>query len=218
MKKLFLLVMTMIMALTLIACGGNNDENNATLQAKMDEADSLVQEVCNWYKDNGYLEGDTATEVQAIIDKLTSQMDEMKAAHQKNIDNGGYSDEDTVTMTKILDDSIAAFKEAKEGQKAFSESMESSPGFVALTEKFNELVDLVNEASTVGGENGWGEDEAFTVELDAAIATLDLVKSDLDNPDSIEEEYLNELLASFDELIPTWQSYLTQVSEPYVAE
>jgi|GEM_PF-1420941 len=217
MKKLFVLIMAMIMSFTLVACGGNNDENNAAMQAKIDEADSLLQDICNWYGDKGYLEGESATQIQPIVDKLTGQMDEMKASHQEILDAGGYNDKAVVPMTEALDAVIAKYKEVKEEQKAFDDSAAAGTGIGALTEKYNEVADIVNAASAKALENGWENDEAFNSELTAAFATLEVVSADIQNPDTMDEEYMNELVIIFDEMIPVWQDYLTQVSEPYVA-
>jgi hypothetical protein len=61
----------MVMLFTLVACGGasedvdtedvvNNDENNAKVQVKVDEAEVLLFELIGWYKENGFLEGENA--------------------------------------------------------------------------------------------------------------------------------------------------------------
>ncbi|WP_139176480.1 lipoprotein [Natronincola peptidivorans] len=43
MKKIFLLIMVMVMLFTLVACGGpDNSENNALMQSKVDEVDKLA--------------------------------------------------------------------------------------------------------------------------------------------------------------------------------
>ncbi|MDF2613277.1 MAG: hypothetical protein K0S71_1063 [Clostridia bacterium] len=140
MKKIFLLMLAMVMSFTLVACGGNNDENNAAIQVKMDETKTLVQEINDWYKDNGFLEGDTAEEFQKAVDTLTAQMDELQASHQEILDAGGYSDEDAAAMAQTLDAAITGFKEVKEEQKAIKKSVEEEEA----SEDYN-LTDLEGE-------------------------------------------------------------------------
>jgi len=145
MKKLFLLMLAMVMSFTLVACGANNDENNAAVQAKMDETTTLGQEINSWYKDNGYLEGDSAAEYQTAVDTLTTQMDDLKAAHQEILDAGGYSDEDAATMAQTLDTTIKGFKEVKEDLKAIEKEPvageEGSKGY-----NMTDLEDQITEA------------------------------------------------------------------------
>ena len=218
MKKLFLLIMALVMSFALVACGENNDENNAAMQAKLDEADALVEEVCTWYEDNGYLEGDTAAQVQSMVDTLRGQIVEMKANHKEILDKGGFTDEDVAKLGPLLDNSIAEYKKAKDEQMAYAESAASGTGIGALGEKYNQLVDIVSEASAKATENGWEKYEAFNSEQAAAFAFLEEVQAGLNDPDSMDEALMNELLAAMDEMIPIWQEYAIQVSEPYVAK
>ncbi len=88
----------------------------------------------------------------------------------------------------------------------------------SLIAKHTELVDVVNTASLTGEENGWAASEEFDNELRAALALLELTKADLEDPSILTEEYMLEMDASFDEMIPAWQDYLLTVSEPYAAE
>lgn len=218
MKKIFLLIMALVMSFALVACGENNDENNAAMQAKLDEADALVEEISTWYEDNGYLEGDTAAQLQPIVDMLRGQIAEMKADHKEILDKGGYTDEDVAKVGPLLDKSIVEYKKAKDEQIAYAESAASGTGIGALGEKYNQLVDIVNEASAKAAENGWEEYEAFTSEQAATFAFLEEVQAGLNDPNSIDETLMNELLTAMDEMIPVWQDYSIQVSEPYVAK
>jgi len=88
----------------------------------------------------------------------------------------------------------------------------------SLIAKHTELVDIVNTASLTAEENGWAASEEFESELGAAFDLLELTKADLEDPSILTEEYMLEMDASFDEMIPVWQDYLLTVSEPYVAE
>ncbi|MDD4844371.1 MAG: hypothetical protein PHU31_08565 [Anaerotignum sp.] len=216
MKKTLLLILAVVMSFAFVACGGGeNDENNAAVQAKFDEADSLLQEIRGCYEDKGYLEGDTAAEVEVVLDALKAPIEQMKAAHQDILDMGGYTDEDMVTIEPILDTTITELNKVIADQAAYDASAEEGTGIAAVGEKYNQLYDIVMEASDLATTNGWMEDEAFSSELDASLAIMEIAKADLDNPESIDEAYMNELSAAFDELIPVWQDYLTQLSEPY---
>lgn len=126
MKKLLLFILIVTMSFALAACGGGdeNDENNAAIQAKFDEADALFLEIRGWYEAGGYLEGDTAAEVEAMLDVLKSPMEEMKAAHQDILDAGGYTDEDMLTAVPAIDNTIAELNKIIAEQAAYDESAE----------------------------------------------------------------------------------------------
>lgn len=225
MKKLFLLILVVVMSFTLVACGGGTEnvtaienENNALMQAKVDEVEALSQELISWYEDNGFLEGETASQVQPIVDKIRTNTEDIMALHKKQIEDGGYDDEDVIRISVPLDDLIAKSKIAIEEQKAFNESENAGTGIAVLKDKYNELVGIVNETSTTALANGWEDDEELNSELNAAFEFLEIVKGDLEIPDTMDEEYINKIIASIDELIPVWQDYLAQVSEPYVKE
>ena len=215
MKKLLLFILVVMMSFALAACGGGggeNDGNNAKMQAKFDEADALFEEIRGWYEDKGYLEGDTAEEVEAMLATLKAPIEEMKAMHQDILGMGGYTDEEMVKGEPSLDTTIAELKKIIHDQAAYDVSAEAPLG-----EKYNQLYDIVMEASGLATANGWDENEAYTSELDATLKIIEVTKADLDNSQSMDEAYMNEMSSVFDEMIPVWQSYLTQVSEPYVA-
>ena len=218
MKKIVLIILALIMCFALVACGENHDKNNAAMQAKLDEADALVEEISTWYEEMGYLEGDTASQVQSMVDLIKGQMVELKSEHKKVLDKGGYTDEDVAKVGPILDKAIVEYKQAREEQIAYAESAASGTGMGALGERYNQLADIVNEASAKAEENGWNNNEAFSSEQAAAIAVLDEVQAGLNDPDSMDEAFINELLTAMDEMIPVWQGYVLQVSEPYVAK
>jgi len=219
-KKIILLILVVMMSFALFACGGGeeNDENNAAIQAKFDEADTLFLEIRGWYEAGGYLEGDTAAEVEATLDVLKAPMEEMKAVHQDILDAGGYTDEDMLTAEPAIDATIAELKKIIADQAAYDVSAEEGTGLAVLGEKYNQLYDLVMQVSALAEqENGWGEIQAFNEELDAVLSILEVTKADLDNPDTMDEEYMNQVSASFDELIPIWQGYLTELSKSNTA-
>ncbi len=222
MKKLFLLILVVVMSFTIVACGGgteavaNNDENNAAMQVKVDELQAISQEIISWYEDNGYLEGETAAQVQPVVDNLKASTDEILASHKKQIEDGGYTDEDVARISIPMDESIVKYNELKEKQTAMEESLKASPEIAVLREKGSQLVSIVNEVSTTALANGWENDEELNSELNAAFEFLEIVKSDLEVPESMDEEYINTIIASIDEMIPAWQDFLVQVSEPYV--
>lgn len=232
MKKLFLFICMLVMLFTLVACGGGTEnvateepvaekavienENNAVMQAKVDEVEALSQELISWYEDNGYLEGETASQVQPVVDKVRTNTEDIIALHKKQIDDGGYEDEDVVRISVPIDELIAKSKKAIEEQKVFEESTKAGTGIAVLREKGSQFIAIVNETSTTALANGWGDDEELNSELNSVFEFLEIVKGDLENPDTMDEEYINTIIASIDEMIPVWQDYLTKVSEPYV--
>lgn len=213
MKKVIVVMLAIGMLLGLAGCGANNDENNAAIQAKVDETESLVLEMTTWYADNGYLDGDAAEQMQPMVDSLNAELEELKTTHQQILDEGGYDDEAAAEMTKVLDEAIAAYKTLIEQQET-----ELGSNVATLTAKYNELFDLVSEATASAEANGWVEDSVFIDEQNAAAEYLNIVSEDLQAPETIDEAYSEQLSTSLDEMIAAWQEYLLMVSEPYVAE
>ena len=213
MKKVIGFALMIVMLFSLVGCGANNDENNAKVQVKMDETEKVVQDIVSWYEENGYLEGEVATQMQPIVDSFQAQLDELKASNQAVLDAGGYSEDEATEMIATLDQTITELNKILEQQKT---ELGSNVG--TLTEKYNTLVDLVTDATAKAEENGWTADEAFISEQNAAADYINLVSTDLQKPETIDEAYSKELSASLDEMIAAWTDYVALVSEPYVAE
>lgn len=211
-------MMIAVLTFALSACGGGgNDANNAIMQEKFDQADALMAQIEGWYEENGYMEGDAAAEVDATLDVLRAPLAETKALHEDILADGGYTEEDLVKAEASIDQTIAALEDIISEQEAYDASAESGEGLGALGEKYNQLYDIVMEASELATANGWDADEAYVSELNAVLVIMEQTKADLDNPDTMDDEYVAQLSLSFDELITVWQSYLAQVSEPYAA-
>ncbi len=219
MTKILSLVLVLVLALSFAACGGGSsvDANNEAMQAKIDQADTLVEQIGTWYADKGYLEGETAEEMQGILDTLQASLDSVKAEFQTIVDAGGFTDEDVAAFEPVIDNAIAAYQGTVDEQAVYDESLAAGTGVSAVFEKYTQLYDIVTEASALASQNGWEASEAYMSEFNATVAILDIAKADLDNPSSLEDAYLAELDASFDELIIAWQDYLVQVSVPYTA-
>jgi hypothetical protein len=209
MKKLLVLLVTVSMVLSVVGCSPNYDENNALIQSKMDEVVSLEQEVVAWYSDNGYLEGDAAIEMQPIVDQLNQQVEDVKGVQKDMLDSGGYSDEQTTKTMEGLDTMITTYKDLI---ASFSEDGVNVP---RLSAKYNELLDILIEVTSLAEANGWINDEAFVTEYNAASEYTNIVSADLLNPASIDEAYSALLSDSLDEMILFWQDYAVVVSEPY---
>lgn len=219
MKKILSLVLVLVLALSFAACGGGSsvDANNEAMQAKIDQADALVEQIGTWYADKGYLEGETAEEMQGILDTLQASLDSVKVEFQAIVDAGGFTDEDVAAFEPVIDNAIAAYQGTVDEQAVYDESLAAGTGVSAVFEKYTQLYDIVTEASALASQNGWEASEAYMSEFNATVAILDVAKADLDNPSSLDDAYLAELDASFDELIVAWQDYLLQVSVPYTA-
>jgi hypothetical protein len=125
MKKVLSIALVLLLALSLAACGGGSslDANNDAMQLKMDQAEVLVQQIGDWYAEKGYLEGETAEQMQAVLATLQGSLDEVKAEFQAIVDAGGFTDEDVAAFGPVLDNAIAAYQGAVDEQAAYDESM-----------------------------------------------------------------------------------------------
>lgn len=214
MRKMFGIILMLVMVFALSACG-NNDENNELMQIKIDEAQGLVNEIGDLYKENGLLEGDHALLMQPVADDLNENMKSLKTSHQEIIEGGGYDEDDLNSIGGAVDDLIAEYKNEIVEQLALGVAIVQEEEIEILIEKFNEIVLVVNQSSEMALEKGWYMDDAFNAELDSILALLEMVSEDFDNEEIIVGEYKNELTTSLDELLPFWENLLAQVSEPY---
>ena len=216
MKKL-LIILAMVMSFTLAGCGVNNDENNAKVREKLDEAQSLVHEIYAMYEDNGFAETN-----KEGLDAIKERMEDVEENHQEIIDAGGFDDEATEIMISRIDTANAGYQEILDSLKTAVEEMavaeEAQKRTEELNDKYNKLAQLINEVSTKAEENGWANNEALVGEIRAVLALLDEIYEELQTPELIEETYMNDTIILLDELIPVCEDYLVQVSEPYVAE
>ena len=126
MKKLVLLILALVMSVTLAACsGGNYDENNAAMQAKVDQAVEMSEEIIAWYGDNGFLEGDSAEMIQAVVESLETQTEALKDAHQKNLDAGGYDDDLYAFKLEAIDKVIASLQTSQDSLMEYEALLET---------------------------------------------------------------------------------------------
>ena len=119
MKKVVLFVFALVMCFALVACGENHDKNNAAIQAKVDQADALVEEIISLYEDSGYAEGR-----EEQLDRLRGQMDQVKANHKEILDGGGYDDETAAAFGATVDKGIETYTTLLEKLKADLEAVE----------------------------------------------------------------------------------------------
>lgn len=114
MKKLLGLILAMAMVLSLVACGGKKTEdNNAAVQAKMDELEAAYQDIYSYYEDNGLLAEGTP---EGLV-TLTDGHNETKATFESNLADG-YSEEEADAMITLLDEQIVIYNDMLEGMKA----------------------------------------------------------------------------------------------------
>lgn len=233
MKKT-LIILAILMTFTFVACGANYDENNAMIQVKMDKSVELFKDLVKLYDENG-MAGD--------LDDGVKTMDETVEQHNQLIADGGYNDEAAAEFASILDDANKTYEAAiKEMKAAFAEQAEALAAVAELeaaqaaeaeeaakvargelaveviSEKYNTLVDLVNEVSEKGSENGWEGSDNFNSEVDAAIQICDQIYADLQTPENIDDVYLKSMVVVLDDTIPLFRNYSEIVKDKFIGE
>jgi len=108
MKKLVVVVLAMVMVFTLVACG-NNDANNAKVQAAFDKEAAVVQQLYDYYNDNGLLGDDADPATVDSMNQILANQDTVKASIQEILDKGGFNDDETATMLAAIDADTATY-------------------------------------------------------------------------------------------------------------
>lgn len=117
----------------------------------------MVQQIGTWYADNGYLEGETAEQMEEVLATLQASLDSVKVEFQAIVDAGGFTDEDVAAFEPVIDNTIAAYQGAVDELAVYDESLESGTGVSVLIEKYNQINALTTEAAALGAENGWAD-------------------------------------------------------------
>lgn len=85
-----------------------------------------------------------------------------------------------------------------------------------LTEVYNQVAPLYNEAATTAEENGWLADEQTAAELEALSATLSYIGSGLTEDSSkLEDADINALIEQLEVIRPAVEELVQRVSVPY---
>lgn len=85
-----------------------------------------------------------------------------------------------------------------------------------LTEAYNQVAPLYNEAAAAAEENGWLADEQTAIELEALSATLSYIGSGLTEDSSkLEDADINGLIEQLEGLRPAVEELVQRVSVPY---
>ena len=86
----------------------------------------------------------------------------------------------------------------------------------ALTEAYNAVAPIYNEAYTAADENGWMDDEQTAAEIQALSGTLSYVGTALtEDLTMLDGSDFDALTASLQELVAPTQELLDRVSVPY---
>lgn len=214
MKKIIVLLLALSMTFTLVGCS-NNDENNATVLAKINEMEKEAQGVTAWYEANGYFDGVDAEDFQEITDTVNDEIASIKTAYQENVDNGGYYDDIMESTVVALDDMILQFNVILEEAKALHPGVLVARSAAMLSEKHDVLTELVTEVLELGEQNGWEEDDAYLTDLTEMMNTVTTTASKLDNLATMDTEEIAVVSTEYDEMIADWQITLNVVSEKY---
>ena len=216
MKKLLVLMMALVMALSLVACGGVDTEEAAktfnTVSGQLDEAAAVVNanlesvdevtldalnkisEELIAFKTELESEDITQERVDEIITKLNeypSQITDLKAKADEMIANPAVQEEwnyKDVTPEQIQ----------------------------ALSDVMAELEPLYNEAAAAAQKNGWEADETAVQELNTVYALIDAAKYGIADPGEYEgTEDMDAVVEQYQTVLGAMPDLIAKVSEPY---
>ncbi|GAU79214.1 hypothetical protein [Fusibacter sp. 3D3] len=227
MKKILLGMLLVALSIVFMACGDSIeedrspdavkteeqvriDENNATILPKLDELEAVIVEIEKVVADHGLGE-----QYQSAMDQIRAELDEVTQNHQTIIDMGGYLKGTTEFEAAV----VGAIEKDKAILNLILEDLETGEtgeADTALVDKFNALIDLVNQVTLKAQETGWDKDEDMLSELGVVYGFMDEVKAKLESSETIDEGYKTEKIAIINALLPVFEAYLQKVSVPYI--
>ena len=233
MKKFLALLLTMMMVLSLAACGGDEPADSTTDDAAVSEdgptseqiqavteaynqVATLYNEVATAVNENGWMADEqTAADIQAIGDTLepvgTALTGDLSAL------DGADFDALPDALLEYVPDLEALAEKVAEPYGGEGEAVVTDEALIPVANAVNEVVPIFNEVYELAEANGWLEDEQTATELQTVMGTLTFTQSALtDDPSKLENVTDFDALAeSILQLAPALEEIAERVSVPY---
>lgn len=225
MKKLLVLIMTIAMTCSLVACGGVDTK---AVGEEFNKVSVPMDEVINLANANiGVIPEETVSTLTAISQEM--------AAFKADIESGELTQEraDEI-LTSLADyaDQIAALKadveaaiaapaeeapaeEVPAGDAVAEDEGASAEQLQAITDMTTELSLLYNEAAQRAMENGWDTEEGTASELQTVYEAITSVQ---ENMDIIPADGVDPLMEQLQIMLDGMPDIIDRVSEPYADE
>lgn len=239
MKKLFALLLALVMCVSLAACGDEpaesgaasssaavsapaedgapTDEQLQTLTDAYNEAAILYNDVATAASENGWMADEqTAADIGAFGDTLEpigeALTGDITALYGADFDELAAALTEFVPELEKLAEKVAEPYGADEGMTVVTDE-----ALIPVANALNEVVPIFNEVYTTAEANGWLEDPTTAEELQAVMGTLTFTQSALtDDPSKLEnvEDYdaLADAILQFGSAL---DDIAERVAEPY---
>lgn len=220
MKKFFASMIAMALSLCLVACGGGGPDKQPAIDA-FNTANTAFTEVANTINAN----------IDAVPEDLVDVMIDMSGvlSEYKEI----LESDDEVSQ-EHLDEMIAWFDELNAWTAECSAELDAylvggneiaadnegtsitDEQMATLTEAYNQVAPIYNQAYTDAEANGWLNDELTATELNAVAGTLGTIGTALtEDLSMLEGVDTDALVATLEELAPALNELAERVSVPY---
>lgn len=225
MKKFFALLLAMMMALSLAACGGSDDSVDAdpadeqlqALTEAYNEAATLYNDVAIAASDNGWMADEqTAADINAFGDTL-EPIGEALTEDISLLEGADY-DELTAALKEFVPELEALAEKVSEPYgEAEGMTVVTDETLIPVANALNEVIPIFNEVYATAEVNGWLEDPQTAEELQTVMGTLTFTQSGLtDDPSKLENvEDFDALAEGILQLGSALSEVAERVSVPY---
>lgn len=228
MKKLFALLLALVMSLSLVACGGEDADVSADgpTDAQLEELTEAYNEVATLYNDvataineNGWMADEIVSETIKTIGAVMEPVGTALTGDMSMLDGADFDALPDALRGFIpqLEELAEVVYEPYDGDDA---GVVTDEALIPVANALNEVVVVYNEVYATAEANGWLDDELTAAELQTVKGTLTYVQSALtDDPSKLEGVTDYDALAEqILELGTMLEQVRERVSVPYASE
>lgn len=232
MKKLLVLMMTIAMTFSLVACGGVDAQ---AVGEEFNKVSGPFDEVVNLVNANiDVIPEETVNALTAISEELAAFKADIEGGEltQERADEilaalAGYADEVTALKAEVeaaleapaeevVEEAPAEEAPAEEAPAEESEYANMTPEQLqTINDAVAELSVLYNEAAQLAMDNGWDTEEVTAAELESLYTTITMVQEGLGN---VAAEDVEGLIEQLQLLVDEMPNIIERVSVPYTNE
>lgn len=214
MRKLLVLIMTLVMSLSLVACSGGVDKK--PLVDSFNAASASFDEVAKLVNENA---SRVSPQLIETMNKIADMLKKYKALAEGDEELTQEQVDEATKFLKTVPDSMAKMKASLEKDLA---NVSTSTGSVTkeqidkVSAIVNKIAPLYNKALTDAEANGWTKDEVTDKELNTVYAIIQSASESLQDTTMFDgvkdmDAYIEQLQVISDAM----PALLEKVSKPY---